>query len=424
MIELVQSLKENTKSLWIKSGTEFQENGVHYSLADQIQSEQEIDHLIRPFIDKFEKNSSGFQKNKTQLKNDKSEVRKTLVHLLNMFGCKIDGPMEERFSEVTDEFLRKAHEFDPNISFESVYQALRNVWIMNAIQVCMHRDICLTPSIFAYSLLYPYTDNYLDSTNTRRDAKCEFNRRLSRRLEGEKVLPVIEDEKYIFDLIHIIEQEFDRTIYHRVFESLVAIHNAQIRSIAQQTEKYDIGIDELLDITFEKGGTSVLADGYLVAGDLRIEDAEFLFQFGAVLQFIDDLQDICEDSTSHQNTVMVVYKNRGKLIEATNRLFSFLENVFSSPYCNESGQDRRIYNLMERGCRLLILDSIASNRKFYHPKYVSTLEQHSPVRFEYLLRLKENMKDKLNKSGQTKNRLNALLHTTSGLTIKIFPDWS
>ena len=419
MIELVQSLKENTKNLWIKSGTEFQENGAHYSLTDQILNEQKVDDLIHPLIDKFGKDSSGFQKNKTQIKNEKSEIRKTLLHLLSIFGCTIDGPMEERFSEVTDEFLRKAHEFGPKIPFESVYQALRNVWIMNAIQMCMHREICLTPSIFAYSLLYPYTDNYLDSTTTSRDSKCEFNRRLSRRLQGEKVLPVIENEKYVFDLIHMIEQDYDRTVYHQVFESLMAIHKAQIRSIGQQTEKHDVGIDELLDITFEKGGTSVLADGYLVAGDLRIEDAEFLFQFGAVLQLIDDLQDILEDSKSHQNTVMVAYKNRGKLIEATNRLFSFLENVFSSPYCNKSDQDRRIYDLFERGSRLMILDSIASNRKFYQPKYVSTLERHSPVRLEYLLRLKKKMKEKLNKSGQTEGRLHILFHHSATAPIAV-----
>lgn len=410
MDTLVQSLKDNTKSLWYKSRTEFHESGVHYSLADQIRSEEKIDHLVQPFIDQFGNKTAGFHRNRTDIKNRKSNIRKTLVNLLNMFGCAIDKSMEEKFSEVTDQFLTRAYQFDPSISFESVYQALRNVWIMNTIQVYMHRDICLTPSIIAYSLLYPYTDNYLDSTSTRTDAKCEFNRRLSRRLKGEKVIPDIENEKYIFDLIGMIEEEFDRTTYPQVFESLLAIHNAQIRSIGQQTKKYDVGIDELLDITLEKGGTSVLADGYLLAGHLRIEEAEFLFHFGAVLQLIDDLQDILEDATSHHNTVPLVYKNEDKLAEATNRLFSFLGNVFSSPYCNGSKQDRQTYDSMEAGCRLLMLDSIASNRKSYQAAYVSTLEQHLPVRFDYLVNLKKLLKEKSNKSGRATEQFHILLH--------------
>ncbi len=207
----------------------------------------------------------------------------------------------------------------------------------------------------------------------------------------------------------MIEQESDRTTYHQVFESLLAIHDAQIRSIGQQTGKHDIGIDELLDITFEKGGTSVLADGYLVAGNLRSDEAEFLFQLGVVLQLIDDLQDIREDVTSRQITFPVVCRNENKLTEATNHLFSFSGNVFSSPYCNERDTDKHTYDLMETGCRLLILDSISSNRKLYHTSYVSTLEQYSPVRFEYLVRLKRFLKEKSNQSCRAKDRFRTFL---------------
>jgi hypothetical protein len=72
MKELVQSLKENTKSLWDNSGTEFQENGIHYSVTDQSQNEQEMDRLIQPLVDKFGDSPSGFRRSKTQFKKDKS----------------------------------------------------------------------------------------------------------------------------------------------------------------------------------------------------------------------------------------------------------------------------------------------------------------------------------------------------------------
>ena len=56
-------------------------------------------------------------------------------------------------------------------------------------------------------------------------------------------------------------------------------------------------------LSFEKGGASVLADGYLAAGTLSREEVQFIFRWGALLQLVDDLQDIRQDGGEHSLTI-------------------------------------------------------------------------------------------------------------------------
>ena len=78
-----------------------------------------------------------------------------------------DGdPAVNRFFEECESagkmFVRKAREFDPSLSENDVHQALRNQWVFNSIQSYLGHAVTLTSSSLGYSLMYPYTDNWLD----------------------------------------------------------------------------------------------------------------------------------------------------------------------------------------------------------------------------------------------------------------------
>lgn len=297
--------------------------------------------------------------------------------------------MEQSFSKVTDDFIRQAYDFDPAITEEAVYQASRNVMIMNTFQMHLGKEITLAPSVFAYSMLYPYTDNYLDAVDVDQQTKHDANRRMELRLRGLAGTPRNRNERMIDKLVGMIENEFDRRSYPLVYESLLAIHSAQSRSVAQQGTRCALSWDELLDVSIEKGGTSVLADGYLVAGDLTKEDAEFFFRFGVLLQLIDDLQDLQEDLCLSQRTVVGAEAEAGCLDGFTNRFMSYMARVLEP--ANQGQQ--RLYRLIERSCRLLVLEAVASNREFYSADYLLTMEQRSPVRFEYLRAVKRRLRE-------------------------------
>jgi len=322
----------------------------------------------------------------------RGRVQKSIVQLLHSFDCVIDNEMEQSFSSVTDEFIRRAYDFDPTIGEEAVYQASRNVMIMNTFQMHLGKAVTLTPSVFAYSLLYPYTDNYLDAAEIDRQSKDDANNRLQLRLAGVPVTPKNCHERTINSLVGMIEAEFGRNEFPLVYESLLAIQSAQRRSVKQQDAACRLTPEELLDVSFEKGGASVLADGYLVAGCLARDDAEFFFRFGVLLQLIDDLQDIHEDLALGQRTLVGAAAAEGYLDDFTNRLLSYMSSVLEP----SAQEQEKLYRLIERSCRLLILEAMASNYEIYSQAYLVTMERRSPVRFDYLRTVKKRLRERWN----------------------------
>ncbi len=349
----------------------------------------------------------------------RGRIQRAIVQLLHSFDCVIDPAMETRFSSVTDEFIRAAYDFDPRIGDEPLYQAARNVLIMNTLQMHLDRDISLTPSVFAYSMLYPYTDNYIDRVDLNTGAKQDANHWLMLRLKGCSVRPRNPHEKIIDRLVSMIEREFCRESHPSVFESLLAIHHAQTLSVSQ-TDNTLLPPDRLLDISIEKGGASVLADGYLVAGLLSDGDARFLFRFGVLLQLIDDLQDIKEDYRSSQRTLVGVLAARNSLDEFTNHLLSYLETVVGPAAEVQAEVDPKLQRLIERSCRLLVFEAIAMNETCYSSQYIAMMEHHSPVRFSYLRGVNERLRKTRRsqraasgarmKNGNTLSRRNVLRH--------------
>ena len=88
------------------------------------------------------------------------------------------------FAAIGTELAREARRFDPAVSTADILQASRNAWTACGLQMLLGRKMRLTPAIFAYSMLYPYTDNYMDDPATPAEAKLGFSARFGRRLEG------------------------------------------------------------------------------------------------------------------------------------------------------------------------------------------------------------------------------------------------
>ena len=86
--------------------------------------------------------------------------------------------------DATRQFVREAKAFAPSISDSNLFQALRNVWVTHSVQLLLRAPITLSPSVFAYSMLYPWTDNCLDDPQLSPDAKRAFGDWLTLRLAG------------------------------------------------------------------------------------------------------------------------------------------------------------------------------------------------------------------------------------------------
>lgn len=209
----------------------------------------------------------------------------------NIFNLqRLSKNTQQGVTKTTKKFIRKARDFDKNLDFKSIFQALRNVWIIGIIQEMINGKQKYSSAIFGYSMLYPYTDNFLDDNLISYEEKMNFNLRFYKRLNGEVLKHKNDYEEKIFRLVENIEKTFRRDKYNRVYESLLLIHKGQNKSLTQHLNS-DLDEEDLLDISIEKGGASVLVDGFLVNGSLTFEESNFLIGYGFFLQIGDDIQD-------------------------------------------------------------------------------------------------------------------------------------
>lgn len=288
------------------------------------------------------------------------------------------------FVEATQDFVLQARRFDPSLSAADILQASRNSWSMNLMQLLMGLPVEVTPAVVGYSLLYPYTDNYLDDPTIPSHQKAAFSLHFRQRLEGESISPANPHEQKIFDLIAMIESQFDRRAYPGVYESLLAIYWAQTNSLRLLRAKASPYETDVLGMVLEKGGTSVLADGYLVAGSLTPAQSEFMFTYGTFTQLMDDLEDVDDDLKAGINTVFSQTASHWPLDVVTNRTFHLGKRVLDALDGFAAPGLEPLKEMMRLAITPLLIDSVSQHGRWYTREYLRTLESHFPFGFGFL----------------------------------------
>jgi len=384
---MIQKYLEDYTFCWEKSAPDFPFIAQRFSLDEKQTREKILDQYIRTI--KAVRNGKLNRKKLTE--NDErlffANTRNFLRDGLDFTDVQLQVMFSDELTGVTRQFVRQARRFDSNLTFHDVFQACRNMWIMNGLQIVLGLPVKLTPSIFAYSLLYPYTDNLIDNPQISAIDKWIFSNNFYLRLAGKNPLPNNGPEKTIFSLVAMIEEEFPRLAYPEVYQSLLAIHEAQTQSMKLIHSGDALSETETLKICMAKGGASVLADGYLVAGKLSPDQEYFLFGYGAYLQLLDDIQDVDEDRSAGLLTVFS--KNNELLDIKLNKTYWFGEKVMRS-LCLFGGQHIEVFqSLMRKSMDLFIIEAIAQNPDFYNNEYVAEMEYHSPFSFIYIQKRKE-----------------------------------
>jgi hypothetical protein len=329
-------------------------------------------------------------------------AQERITALFPRFAASALGLGAEPVALLTDGFLPVGAElaqwtrtFDPEMSMEDTIQAARNAWIACGMQALLGLPMKLTPSILAYSLLYPYSDNYLDQPGLRVAEKLEFSERFRQRLRGQRLTARNRREASVWTMVRLIEEEYPRLRYPQVFESLLAIHQAQEESIAQLGKGRGadrcLGAEEVLRISCAKGGSSVLADACLVRPLLTLEESRFSFEWGVLLQLGDDLQDVAEDLQRGSLTLFTLAVKEGRPLDSLVRqLLHFSERVAEQMEEMENGS-AALKELMRASWRLLILMAAADAQPFFSREFLVELEPCSGFRFAFLRKRKEKL---------------------------------
>ena len=305
-------------------------------------------------------------------------------------GLGLDDPqlsllLHGGLSSIGTDMVRQARRFDAGVSLPDVLQASRNAWTACGLQLLFGRKMRLTPAIFAYSMLYPYSDNYLDDPAIGGAEKRGFSQRFGRRLAGAEVLPSNQRESAIWRLVALIEGEYPRVDYGPVFASLGMIQRAQEQSLLLMRNgaapAADVDVERL---SFAKGGTSVLADAFLAAGSPDPAQARFAFHWGVLLQLADDLQDVEEDRRAGVRTVFTQEAERTKLDDCTSRTLYFAQWVMGLLGELPVGEAGALAGLIRRSSLSLIVRSAGEAAPLYSAGYLEAMEAQSPFRFSFL----------------------------------------
>jgi hypothetical protein len=298
-------------------------------------------------------------------------------------GRHLEPLLSNGFRDALRAFPIRARRFDSSLRAADIYQAARNALTMHCLQALLGVAVESTPAVLGYSLLYPYTDNLLDDDSLDVAAKVAFSRRLANRLRGREVEPVGPREARIFQLVAMIEGQYPRARFPGVFASLLSIQQAQERSVDLLASATPLPKRTIVEIGVEKGGTSVLADGYLVAGALTPAQAACIFGLGVFLQLRDDLEDVEDDAARGLATVFSARRD-GCLDGPTARALAIGTAVLGRLDCFDAPTARPVRDIMARSLLQTIADAAASFPTRYTPAYLSELERRSPFRFAYL----------------------------------------
>lgn len=320
---------------------------------------------------------------------ERAQAEKRMIASFSRFAAHALDLEQEQIALLTEDFLpagiefaRRARQFDPAISREDTIQACRNAWTACGLQPLLGTCMSVTPSILAYSLLYPYSDNYLDSADPSLAAKMTFSCRFRERLCGADLPPLNQRERSIWALVELIESQFARTHFPQVFDCLLAIHHAQEESIRQLGARGPAG--DLLRLSFAKGGASVLADACLARGWMSEEEMRVAFEWGALLQLGDDLQDVREDLGRSSLTLFTqAVANEETLDNLVLQLLRFCEQVAARMNRMPHGS-ASLKTLLNLSWRSLILGAVADAHHFFSPEFLARAEACSPFRFGFL----------------------------------------
>ena len=392
--EFVIRATETTCKIWKTSKEDFPEFTQVYSIEEKRKNESCISEQLDWFTAKLDTTLLKPEGQDSFREEASLRVRKLGKVLLGFSDEQMRLAENEGLTNLAKDFFHQARKFDPEILPEDIFQAGRNIWTAGYLQVLLKLEVKLTPAIFAYSLLYPVTDNYLDDRKRTLAEKIDFDRRFNSWLNGNFDKPLNHGEEKVQRLIRMIESQYSRVEYPQVYDGLLAIHVAQDASLRLPRLSLIRNKTDALEISFAKGGTSVLADGILDAGELTQPQMEIIFKYGAFAQLMDDQEDIESDLHDRNLTLFTQAVITGKVEKMMNRLFAFKREILKSLDYFSSGTADHLIRISTKGIDLLLIDAVLRTDKFYSRKYLRRLEPYFPVRFAFMRELRKSIKKK------------------------------
>lgn len=330
---------------------------------------KEAAEKLKPYINSFPRLSHRRRKWKAGLLSVINELLSSRELLASLKGIS-DEALRALCDELM-EFVRQERRFSPELTLDEIGQAMRN-YIVYVMFKLMHEDASpFSMAAFGYSMLYPFTDNYIDSIAHRPDEKSRYNRLIRDKICGRLVYPATRHQKKTCELLSAIEMEYPRSSHREIYELLLMMLDAQELSLRQQDRTISLSEEERLDISLYKGGLSVFIDRCLVRKPLSDEEILVYLGIGFFLQLADDLQDIGDDSKQGYQTLFTLNTDTMANAAIVNKLLNFVHDLLA-PFKPENEE---VKDFVLENCYQLIFASVIGSSDFFPDDYIERIKK-------------------------------------------------
>jgi len=369
------------KDAWLAAPDTFPDFLTEISTETKTQNEQ----YIQTVSEDFQKQLKSFPMNAKRRGKWKQKMIGMLDHVLSeetIIGVHyaMDQQSLGTFQNELKDFLIHARKFAPELSIEEIGQAIRNYVVYAMFNEMNQIRPGFNMAGFGYSMLYPFTDNYIDNPQCSDRDKIQYNQIIRDKIAGKEVHPESMHQQKTCELLSAIESEYPRDSDSTIFTLLSLMLEAQEDSLRQQTKGASLSLSERLDISLYKGGISVLIDRFFVKKEITEDDLDFYLGFGFFLQLADDLQDIREDSRAGHQTIMTIDVRSGYEEKTANKMLHFVHQILEA-YQPENDIFK---NFVLNNCYQLICFAIVGSREFFSQEYLENLEKYLPVTYPFL----------------------------------------
>jgi len=378
------------KNEWIASPDSFPDFLAEIPAEARVQNEKYIQLIsddFRKIIKSFPIHSRGRKKWKRKMQDMLGQV--LLEETIIGVHFAMDQQTLQAFQDEIKEFLLHVRRFAPELPLESIAQAIRNYIVYAMFNEIHQMKSGFSMAGFGYSMLYPFTDNFIDSPEYSDLEKRKYNRIIRDKLEGKEVRPLTLHQKKTCELLSAIESEYPRDSDSAIFTLLLMMLEAQEDSLRQQNRNEALSLSERMDISLCKGGLSVLIDRFLVKKEITEADLVFYLGFGFFLQLADDLQDIKDDSLQGNQTMLTLDLHCLQEEKIANKALHFMHRI-----SKDFKADNDVFmSFILSNCYQLIYSSVIGSREFFSKEYLDKLEKYFPVTYPFLENIKKNQKD-------------------------------
>lgn len=399
---IFDQINENIISVWHSTSDqplsvkEWEQCGLE-EFSDQIKKENEI--LLNEFLHNANKKSIDF---------DSFISREKILYAKKYLG---DSLYKEYFNNIAT-FYDSIRSIEPNFDLNQLWQTLSNYLVYAIILAMLGEKQQCNDSIKAFCLLYPYTDNYIDSNDISLTEKNKFNDMIYSSLNDLPVTLNDDLSKKIHMCLKDCQNYLDGTRKEVVTSALLLMLDSQKNSSSldgMTSAQYNDNYNELISILAYKGGMTILNDYIFAVVSENTKDLQFFLQLGMVLQLADDLLDTNDDVLNNAPTLFSLVPDTLTREANINRLMHYSIDIFAE----HLSRNEKVHAFMLRTIMILIGFAVMRNQQYYSDDFKDSICKFMPFTKEYLstinTRLSEAADPSDNNVQKTKKQIDSII---------------